>query len=62
MFYEELEQRTRDHRSALIREAEQARLAAESRKQRQRYRHHALAAALQLFHLRRTSAQVRTDA
>ena len=34
MYYEELEQRTREHRSALMREAEQARLRAASRTQR----------------------------
>ena len=56
MYYEELEQRTRDHRSALLREAEQARLRAASRTQRQWRRSRALAAALQLLQSRRTSA------
>jgi hypothetical protein len=56
MYYEELEQRTRDHRSALLREAEQARLRAISRTQRQWRRSRALAATLQLLHSRRTSA------
>jgi hypothetical protein len=60
MYYEELEQRTRDHRSALIREAELARLAAASRTQRQRYRSRALAATLQLLHSRRASTRLRT--
>jgi hypothetical protein len=56
MYYEELEQRTRDHRSALTREAEQARLRAASRTRRQWRRSRALAATLQLLHTRRTSA------
>ena len=56
MYYEELEQRTRDHRSALMREAEQARLRATSRTQRHWRRSRALAATLQLLHSRRTSA------
>ena len=56
MYYEELEQRTRDHRSALKREAEQARLRAASRTQRQWRRSRALAATLQLLQSRRTSA------
>ena len=56
MYYEELEQRTRDHRSALKREAEQARLRAASRTQRQWRRSRALAATLQLLYSRRTSA------
>ena len=56
MYYEELEQRTRDHRSALTREAEQARLRAASRTQRQWRRSRALAATLQLLQSRRTSA------
>lgn len=62
MYYEELEQRTRDHRGALIREAELARLRALSRTQRRRYRSRALAATLQLLHSRRTSARLRTNA
>jgi hypothetical protein len=56
MYYEELEQRTRDHRSQLMREAEQARLRAASRTQRQWRRSRALAATLQLLQSRRTSA------
>ena len=56
MYYEELEQRTRDHRSALKREAEQARLRAASRTQRQWRRSRAWAATLQLLYSRRTSA------
>jgi hypothetical protein len=56
MYYEELEQRTRDHRSALRREAEQTRLRAASRTQRQWRRSRALAATLQLLHSRRASA------
>ena len=56
MYYAELEQRTRDHRSQLMREAEQARLRAASRTQRQWRRSRALAATLQLLHSRRTSA------
>lgn len=60
--YEELEQRTRDHRSALTREADLARLVAASRPQRKRYRHRALAATLQLLHSRRTAARLREDA
>ena len=56
MYYEELEQLTRDHRSALKREAEQARLRAASRTQRQWRRSRALAATLQLLQSRRTSA------
>jgi hypothetical protein len=55
MYYEELEQRTRDHRSALMREAEQARLRAASRTQRQWRRSRALAATLQLLHPRRSA-------
>ena len=62
MYYEELEQRTRDHRSALTRAAELSRLAAASRTQRRRYRSRALAATLQLFHSRRTAARLRTHA
>jgi hypothetical protein len=56
MYYEELEQRTRDHRSALMRDAEQARLRAASRTQRYWRRSRALAATLQLLHSRRASA------
>ena len=56
MYYEELEQRTRDHRSALMRKAEQTRLRAASRTQRQWRRSRALAATLQLLHSRRASA------
>ena len=56
MYYEELEQRTRDHRSALTREAEQARLRAASRTQRHWRRSRALAATLQLLHSRTTAA------
>lgn len=56
MYYEELEQRTRDHRSALTREAEQARLRAASRTKRQWRRSRTLAATLQLLQSRRTSA------
>ena len=56
MYYEELEQRTRDHRSALMREAEQARLRATSRTRRHWRRSRALAATLQLLHSRRASA------
>ncbi len=62
MYYEELEQRTRDHRSALTREAELARLRAASRTQRKQSRHRALAAMLQLLNSRRTAARLRTDA
>jgi hypothetical protein len=56
MYYEELEQRTRDHRSALMRDAEQARLRAASRTRRHWRRSRALAATLQLLHSRRASA------
>ena len=56
MYYEELEQRTRDHRSALLREAEQARLRAASRTQRHWRRSRALAATLQLLHSRRPTS------
>jgi hypothetical protein len=62
MYYEELEQRSRDHRSALIREADLSRLRSLSRTQRQRYRSRALAATLQLLHARRTSARLRANA
>lgn len=62
MYYEELEQRTRDHRDALTREAERARLRAASRTRRQQSRHRALAATLQLLNSRRTAARLRTDA
>ena len=62
MYYEELEQLTRDHRSALIREAELARLAAASRTQRQRYRSRVLSTTFQLLHARRTSARLRANA
>jgi predicted transposase YdaD len=56
MYYEELEQRTREHRSALMREAEQMRLRAASRTQRHWRRSRALAETLQLLHSRRTTA------
>lgn len=56
MYYEELEQLTREHRSALMREAEQARLRAASRTQRHWRRSRALAATLQLLHSRKTAA------
>ena len=55
MYYEQLEQLTREHRSALMREAEHARLRAASRTQRHWRRSRALAATLQLLHSRRTA-------
>lgn len=62
MYYEVLEQLTRDRTRALTREAEAARLVSQSRSARRRSRRRVLAVALELLHSRRTSARVETQA
>jgi len=61
MYYEVLEQLTRDRRTALVREAETARLVAAS-SVRRRSRRRVLTASLELLRSRRASARVETQA
>jgi hypothetical protein len=62
MYYEVLEQLTRDRTRALVREAEAARLVSQSRANRRRSRRRVSAVVLELLHSRRTSARAESQA